>query len=122
MRKSLIHGLEANNQQLKMLICLPLLVTVSPTLRPILMPSPGTNLLEDSLKRSVVLGQPPLRLKKSKASRKEAVSKEVTTKLKEEKRKAKERVSLKLLRLLLKRMRWTSLVMILRLTQLPLKL
>ena len=70
----------------------------------------------------MVLGQPPLQLKKSKASRKEAVSKEVTTKPKEEKRKAKERVSLKLLKLLLKRMRWISLVMILKLTQLLLKL
>ena len=106
-----------------MLICLPLLVTVCQILRLILMPSHGTNSLEGSLRRSEALGQPLHLLKKSKANRKEAPKEEIRQiRTKEEKRKAKVKVSLKPLKLLLKRMRWTSLVMTLRLTLLLPKL
>ena len=101
-------------------ICLLLLAAVFPTLRLILMPSPGTSSSEGSPKQCVALGQLPRLLKTSKASRREVQREEI--RLMKERRKAKERVSLKPLKLLLKRMRWTSSETIPRLTQLLPKL
>ena len=82
--------------------------------------SPGINSLEDFLRQSVALGQLPRLLKKSQASRREVQREE--TRLMKGRRKEKERVSLKLLKLLLKRMRWISSETIQRLTQLLPKL
>ena len=99
------------------------MVTVCQILRLILMPSHGTNSSAGSPKRYVDLGQPLHLFKKSKVNRKEAPREEIRQiRTKEEKRKAKVKVSLKPLKLLLKRMRWTSLVMTLRLTLLLPKL